>query len=237
MKEFDGKTLSSSNGKDGNPSYIAYEGKVYDVSESQRWTGGIHMNRHEAGKDLTTDIQAAPHGPEVLERYPEIGTLTKEIEIDMPMPKALSRFLARFPFFRRHPHPMTVHFPIVFMFSVTLFNLLYLLTGVKSFESTALHCLGGGILFMPVAMLTGWFAWWLNFMAKPMRATNIKVPLSFVLLALSLAAFIWRIVEPNVLDSLDTGGVIYLLIVLSFIPLVTIISWFGAMLTSPLEKS
>ena len=47
-----------------------------------------------------------------------------------------------FPMLRRHPHPMTIHFPIVFMFSTTLFTLLYFLTGVRSFELTALNCLG-----------------------------------------------------------------------------------------------
>ena len=79
------------------------------------------------------------------------------------MPAMLSRLLVRFPMLRRHPHPMTVHFPIVFAFSAAVFTLLYLVTGIASFESTALHCLGAGLLFTPVAMTTGYFTWWLNY--------------------------------------------------------------------------
>jgi len=50
---------------------------------------------------------------------------------------------------------MTVHFPIVFMFSTTIFNLLFVLTGIEAFETTAIDCLGAGILFTPIAILTG----------------------------------------------------------------------------------
>jgi uncharacterized membrane protein len=56
---------------------------------------------------------------------------------------------------------MTVHFPIVFMFSTTVFTLLYLATGDKSFDTTALHCLGAG--FLTESMLTGLYTWWLNY--------------------------------------------------------------------------
>jgi len=70
VKEIDSETLSRSNGKEGNPAYIAYKGRVFDVSKSRRWETGVHMGRHAAGADLTAKIAAAPHGPEVLDRYP-----------------------------------------------------------------------------------------------------------------------------------------------------------------------
>ena len=75
MKEIDAETLSRSNGKEGNPVCIAYKGRVIDVSKSSLWQTGVHMGRHAAGADLTSEIEAAPHGPEVLDRYPEIGSL------------------------------------------------------------------------------------------------------------------------------------------------------------------
>ena len=174
MKEIDSRELSEGNGQDGKPVYIAHQGKVFDVSESKWWKGGLHMKRHHAGKDLTTDIQGAPHGTEVLERYPQVAVLKKGEGAEREIPESLSRLLSRFPMLRRHPHPMTIHFPIVFMFSTTLFNLLYLLTGVRSFELTALNCLGAGILFTPVAMATGYYTWWLNYLAKPVRPVSIK---------------------------------------------------------------
>ena len=95
MKEFDAKEIESCNGKEGRPVYIAYQGKVYDVSDSKLWKTGLHMKRHPAGKDLTPDIQAAPHGTEVLERYPQVGVLKKEEVADIRMPAILSQLLTR----------------------------------------------------------------------------------------------------------------------------------------------
>lgn len=236
MKEFDPETLSQFNGKDGKPVYIVHQGKVIDVSQSKLWKTGIHMKRHQAGTDLTADIEAAPHGLEVLDRYPQVGAVRKEEVSERPMPKFLSDLLARYPMLRRHPHPMLVHFPIVFMFAAPLFNLLYLITGIRSFELTAVHCLGGGILFTPLAILTGWFTWWLNYLARSMRPVTIKICFSILLMVASVGAFIWRITNPDVLASLKGFGVLYLLLVLSLIPLVTTIGWFGAQITFPIAK-
>ena len=77
MKEFDEAELAGYNGENGKPVYVALKGKVYDVSESKLWRNGIHMKRHDAGGDLTTDIQAAPHEADVLERFPHVGILKK----------------------------------------------------------------------------------------------------------------------------------------------------------------
>jgi predicted heme/steroid binding protein/uncharacterized membrane protein len=235
MKEFDSKFLSGFNGKDGKPAYIVHQGRVFDVSQSKFWKTGIHMKRHQAGSDLTAEIEAAPHGLEVLDRYPQVGVVKKEEVSERPMPKFLSGLLKSYPLLRRHPHPMLVHFPIVFMFAAPLFNLLYLITGITSFEITALHCLGGGILFTPLAILTGWFTWWLNYLARPMRPVTIKVRFSALLMAASVGVFIWRIMVPDVLVTLKGFGLLYFVLVLSFIPIVTIIGWFGAQMTFPLK--
>jgi len=235
MKEFDTADLLKYDGKEGRPVYVGYQGKVFDMSESKRWKGGIHMNRHHAGRDLTIELQAAPHTPEVLEKFLQVGTVKDEPVLKPQLPEVVATILDRFPILRRHPHPMVVHFPIVFMFSATAFILLYLITGIKSFEITALHCLAGGILFTPVAMITGWFTWWLNYQAKPMRAVTVKTYFSFVLMTLQVIAFSWRVLVPDVLNSFAIGSIIYFLIIVSFIPLVSITGWFGATLTFPVE--
>lgn len=67
--------LARNNGQNGNPAYIVYKGKVYDVSDSSFWMGGDHLGAHEAGKDLTVELDLAPHGPENLERVKIVGVL------------------------------------------------------------------------------------------------------------------------------------------------------------------
>lgn len=236
MREFDEESIKEFNGKDGKPVYLAHQGKVYDVSASRFWKTGLHMKRHPSGKDLTADIAAAPHGPDVLERYPQVGVLKKGRTAERPMPAGLENLLKSYPILRRHPHPMVVHFPIVFMFSTMLFNLLYLLSGYRPFEVTALHCLGGGVLFTPVGIFTGFFTWWLNYSAKTTRGIRIKIYCSLVLLASSLAAFIWRIVSPEVLLSFGGGSLGYLILIFSLPVLVSIIGWYGAKMTFPVEE-
>jgi predicted heme/steroid binding protein/uncharacterized membrane protein len=235
MQEFEIAELEKINGNEGGPVYVAYKGKVYDVTNSKLWWGGLHMKRHHAGQDLTADIQGAPHESDVLDRYPQVGTLKKEV-VELEIPQALAWLLAKVPMLRRHPHPMTVHFPIVFAFSTTIFNILYLITGIKSLEITALHCLGAGILFTAVAMATGLYTWWLNYMAQPLRAVKIKMPLSLILLVVQIITFIWRLTVPNVMDSIQGVNIIYLLLIVSLFPIVVVIGWFGAFLTFPVEK-
>ena len=236
MKEFDAEELKQYNGEDDKPIYVAYKGKVYDVTESKMWRKGMHMKRHQAGQDLSTDIQAAPHEPDLLERYPQIGILKKEAVETQQVPAALERLLDKFPFLRRHPHPMTVHFPIVFMFSTTVFTLLYLITGVKAFETTAFHCLGAGVLFNIVGIATGVYTWWLNYMAKMLTPVKIKIPLTLAMLVVSIILFIWRLSDPQILERINGIGLLYLLLVVSLSAMVTVIGWNGAAMTFPTDK-
>ncbi len=74
-KKFTLEELAKYNGKNGSPAYIAFKGKIYDVTESSFWMGGDHLGAHEAGKDLTLEIDLAPHGPENLERMKIVGVL------------------------------------------------------------------------------------------------------------------------------------------------------------------
>jgi len=235
MKEFDLEELAKFDGKEGRPLYVAHQGNIYDVSDSKLWKNGLHMNRHHGGRDLTTDIKGAPHGVEMLERFTRVGVLTQEADQEREIPEALTWLLEKIPLLRRHPHPMTVHFPIVFMFSTTLFIILYLITGYKAFELTALHCLGAGILFTPVAAITGLYTWWLNYMAKPLKSVRIKIPGSLILITTQIVIFVWRLLDPDILGGFSLASTIYFLMVLSLSVLVTINGWFGAAMTFPVE--
>ena len=238
MKEFSPEALQAYDGLEGRPCYVAHDGKVYDVSDSKRWKGGLHMRRHRAGMDLTADIQAAPHGPEVLAHCPQVGVLKKTDAPapETPLPAIVQLLLEKNPFFRRHPHPMTVHFPIVFMLAAPCFLVLYLLTGLRAFETTAFHCLGGGALFTAVGIATGLITWWYNYLGKTMKPIAVKLPLSLIMLAVCTAAFVWRLFDPDVMVALQGVRLLYPILVFSLAPMVSIIGWYGATMTFPIEK-
>lgn len=236
MREFKPEELAKANGKEGNPIYVAHQGKVYDLSASVRWKGGLHMGRHQAGSDLSTAITAAPHTPEVLARFPQVGMLKERATLARTLPSGIVGVLGHFPILRRHPHPMVVHFPIALTFATAVFTVLCLLTGVRSFETTSFHCLGGAILFTPVAMVTGWFTWWLNYLSRPMKAVTVKVWCSCALLSLQMILFAWRIASPSLMSIPSGSRLLYVALVLGLLPLISIIGWYGAIMTFPVEK-
>ena len=74
-RKFTLEELKQYDGRDGRPAYIAYKGKVYDVTDSFLWIDGDHQGQHAAGKALTEDMALAPHGEETLERVKLVGVL------------------------------------------------------------------------------------------------------------------------------------------------------------------
>ena len=67
--------LGSFDGTKGKPAYILYENTVYDVTGSDKWPDGSHFRKHMAGRDLTGDLEGAPHGREVLSGLPVVSRL------------------------------------------------------------------------------------------------------------------------------------------------------------------
>lgn len=65
LKKFDGSTPEA-------PIYIAYKGKVYDVTGNPLFIDGMHFE-HYAGSDLTDFISDAPHDEEVMGELTVVG--------------------------------------------------------------------------------------------------------------------------------------------------------------------
>ncbi len=74
-RKFTLEELKEYDGREGRPAYVAYKGKVYDVTDDCLWVEGDHQGQHEAGQDLTEAMALAPHGAETLERVKLIGIL------------------------------------------------------------------------------------------------------------------------------------------------------------------
>ncbi len=67
--------LARFDGKEGRAAYIAVSGTIYDVSASEHWQKGNHHGSHQAGHDLTTELESAPHVKAVIENFPVVGKL------------------------------------------------------------------------------------------------------------------------------------------------------------------
>ncbi len=74
-RNFTLEELKEYDGREGRPAYVAYKGKVYDVTDDFLWVEGDHQGQHGAGEDLTEAMALAPHGEETLERVKLIGVL------------------------------------------------------------------------------------------------------------------------------------------------------------------
>lgn len=240
MKEIDRTELAANNGTNGKPLWVAYQGKVFDLSESVLWEGGEHMGNHNAGGDLTKELGDAPHGPEMLERFPQIGLLKDRNGLvslkEEVSARSLPDLFTRFPILKRHPHPMTVHFPIVLGIFAPLLIILFFIFDNPGFELASFYCLGAGLVFIPVAMITGYITWRVNYGGRPIRAVTIKKTLSVMLLLFDVAAFAWRFADPGISRHITGAGAFYFVLVLLLMPIVAVTGWYGATLTFPLAK-
>jgi len=231
MEEITSEELATFNGKDGKPVYISFEGKIYDVTKSPLWSKGIHMNRHPSGKDLSGEISAAPHGQEVLERYPQIGFLKKGVPEELKhLPPFFQNLLQQFPMARRHPHPMVVHFPIAFLMAASLFVLLYHLFQNPSFEITSFYLLILGAISSPFAMATGLLTWWINYRLKLTHFVKKKIQLSILLLIFEIILILWRSANSEISNP------IYFVMMFLLTPFVILLGYYGGQMTFPSEK-
>jgi predicted heme/steroid binding protein/uncharacterized membrane protein len=72
-RELTPEQLSSFDGKEGRPAYIAYKGIIYDITNSRLWKNGQHMMKHHAGTDLSETLKQAPHGDDKVLAMPQVG--------------------------------------------------------------------------------------------------------------------------------------------------------------------
>lgn len=74
MKQFSQSQLALRNGNDREEIWVAYQGVIYDVTNSRLWRDGKHYE-HWAGQDLTEELADAPHTEQVFEKLQVIGQL------------------------------------------------------------------------------------------------------------------------------------------------------------------
>ncbi len=237
MKNFSVTEIHASDGKNGAPSLVVVQEKVYDVSGSLKWKDGSHMRRHQAGQDLTIDIKSAPHGPEVLERVKLVGLLEVGPKDHGQGSRAkVETFLEKHPFFRRHPHPAVVHFPLALLMVSSLLEILAILTLSAKTEWAAYLVLTIGSVSLPVAMATGYFTWWLNYGATDGPILKQKKRLAWLAAIWCVLAFLIRsffLSDP--LNISNPMVLVYLSLVVTLSAIVATIGFLGGKLTFPYE--
>lgn len=262
-KRFTREELARHDGVAEPTVYVAYKGVVYDVTASPLWKTGTHMRRHAAGRDLTVEFSAAPHGEEMFGRVERVGVLAGDASEDEGrdeggpggserdasldhLPEGLRVMLEKYPVLRHPVHPMVVHLPVASALLVPFFDLAYLATGRKGFEETGFYLDVVALLTAPAAIASGAYSWWVDYRAGRMTAIRIKIPTAVVYTAVAAAIAAWRAADPDVLDRGDNedgnggggrGGSgkrrAYLALSMSLPACATVLGYFGGKLTYP----
>lgn len=74
LPEYNKAQLALRNGQDRPEIWVAYQGYIYDMSQSRLWKNGKHYE-HWAGQDLSQELGDAPHTAAVFEKFEAIAKL------------------------------------------------------------------------------------------------------------------------------------------------------------------
>ena len=226
MKDYSPQELADQNGKEGRPALVAVHGKVYDVSANKRWMHGNHMKRHQAGQDLSDDIGGAPHGLDVLDRVPLVGKYVEPVqERRAGLKGKIDARLDQHPFFRRHPHPAVVHYPVGMLSMAPVFYVVGLYADSPRTEWVAYCCMIVGLLAIPAAMITGYFTWWINYDMTDFPLIRMKRRLAWIALFVGVFCFCVRTLV--VVDPLRIGDLFAMVYVASLVILAALASYVG----------
>jgi len=224
QRRFTESELKKFDGRDGKLTYVAFKGKVYDVSGSLLWVDGKHMGSHTAGVELTRNIVNAPHGDEVFSRFPVIG----ELKPAEPVRESIGQILRRLA-----PHPMLVHFPIAYAMLIPLFSVLYVLTGEVSLEIASYYVRVLGFLVAPICALSGFVSLKVAYGGKRTRPFMRKIIFSIILVVVVTISFIWRTLDSRILLAETSLSYVYLALLLSLIPIIFILGHTGGKIVFP----
>ncbi len=222
------KDIKKFNGQNGQPAYIIYKNKVYDVTNSRFWKNGTHMSRHKAGEDMTDFISLAPHKDELLKR----DNIKYIDEVEPEYAKETVKEKYRDIYSKYHPHPVLIHYPMGILYFGALMLLLYLITKNSNFETTAYYSLVVGTISILPAGVTGIISWWINYDMVTTKIFKNKLTFSALLITLTAAASIIRVLNPNITDSLNLFW-LYVALYLISIPVLTAVAFNGGRITWP----
>lgn len=245
--------LKQYDGKEGRPAYIAYKGKIYDLSKSDFWAGGIHMGIIKAGEDVTEKIGLSPHGEVNIFRYPAIAELEGKSVASATMPAKLSEEQEKMVRYQKlykkyHPHPIMVHFPmgiIPFAFFAQIIGFICPLEIYFTFASVVAMMIG--TVFIIPAMATGTVSYIVNYNKTANIYLKRKIRLSSLALAVGIITSIYgyiyidRMITPEAFIGFSCpfyscGAWSYTILTAIMTGLVIAIGYNGGKMTWPDDK-
>jgi len=216
--------LKQYNGQNGQKAYIAYKGKVYDVTSSPLWKNGSHQNMHKAGNDLTDMLKNAPHGEEVFARFPMVDTLDHNREKKFDWVAWYRKY---------HPHPMLVHFPIALHLFAAGADLIFLFHQTASFAAAVFYTFFVATVMGALAMVPGILSWWINYKLAFTYIFVIKLLFSTITLLLGIVAILFYLEDPEIVYGTELNGILYHSIVLFTGITVIVLGYYGGKITWP----
>lgn len=234
-RRFSVDELEQYDGKDGRRAYVAYKGKVYDVTDSKLWRNGVHVRAHRAGEELTDAMVAAPHEDDVMERFEVVGILIDESELGAehegaPWWAQLS--------LDHHLHPIAVHFPTALgatapIFALLSFAFLANRAVYETLQWIAFANLAVCALASIPAVITGIVSWYYNYAAVMTPIYRVKWGGSIVLLSISTGALLVRLLWMEDLEPAGAAFWAYTALLVLHAPTVAVLGHYGGKITFP----
>lgn len=220
--------LKKYDGKNGQKAYVAFKGKVYDVTNSDLWQNGEHEDMHIAGSDLTSSMSSAPHGEEVFSGFEVVDRLEDSDEIieGDSLKERLKEWYKIY-----HPHPITVHFPVALHIFAGLFDFLFLFDKNEVYEQMVFYSFTIATIMGAVAMVFGILSWWVNYDFSQGKSFVIKLYTSIITLILGIIGIAIYLASERSIYEMDTLGIIYHLSVFATVLTVIVLGYYGGKIT------
>ena len=133
----------------------------------------------------------------------------------------------------RHPHPISVHFPIALCLAAAAFTFLHLIFEVPSLEKAAMYNMVLAALSTPGSIATGVLSWYYNYGGIWTHIYRVKTYLSILLVVLLAAALSIYFLCLGGPARPETWYWLYNFLVLAQAPTVVGLGYFGGKITFP----
>jgi len=145
--------------------------------------------------------------------------------------------LNAFPWFRRHPHPAIVHFPVGFLVGAPLLETLGQFSNSPRTEWAAYCCLLIAAAATIPSIVTGYFTWWINYELNDSKTIATKRRLAWALFAIAFFAVAVRsFLMENPLDLHAFLVIAYIAILWALAAIAVTIGFLGGKLVFPYDS-